>query len=92
MESGEVSINLFDIETLKIRVPVPQRYFSTIDTNTPVTLRFDALPDQTFEASVSRKIPIGNPTARTFPVRIDLANPGHWIHRETGIVSANFPN
>lgn len=79
VESGEVVVKLFDIETLKIRAPVPQRYFSTINKDTSVTVRFDALSDQTFEAGVSRKIPIGNPATRTFPVRIDLTNPDHRI-------------
>lgn len=79
VESGEVAINLFDIETLKIRVQVPQRRFSSIGVDTPAILRFDALPGTDIEASVSRKIPIGNPSARTFPVRIDLANRNHKI-------------
>lgn len=74
VETGDAMLELFDIATLRIRVPVPQRYFSVIQIGTPVKLKFDALPGQTFMLSVSKKIPIGNPTARTFPVRIDLLN------------------
>ena len=79
VESGDAVVRLFDIDTLKIRVPVPQRYFASVEPGTPVTVRFDALPDQSFEANVSRKIPIGTQDARTFPVRIDFPNPTHRI-------------
>lgn len=78
-ETGQAVINLFEIEKLKIRVPVPQRYYALIQPGTPVLIRFDALTEQTFEAFVSRKIPIADSDARTFPVRIDLANPDYWI-------------
>ncbi len=74
VETGDAMLELFDIDTLRIRVPVPQRYFSVIHVGMPVKLNFDALPGQTFTLSVSKKIPIGNPSARTFPVRIDLLN------------------
>ncbi len=79
VEPGDAILKLYDISTLRVRVPVPQRYFSLIQIGMPVQLIFDALPQQPFEASVSKKIPIANATGRTFPVRIDLANSDRLI-------------
>ena len=79
VETGDAILKLYDISTLRIRVPVPQRYFSLIQIGMPVHLIFDALPQQPFKASVSKKIPIANAAGRTFPVRIDLANSDRLI-------------
>ncbi len=79
VETGDSMLKLFDINTLRIRVDVPQRYFSAIHIGTPVKLNFDALPGRIFSLNVSKKIPIGNSMARTFPVRIDLSNSDGFI-------------
>jgi RND family efflux transporter MFP subunit len=63
-----------EIKYLRIEAPVPQFYFSRVKPGTRVAIRFDALPDQLFEAAVTATIPVSDTAARTFPVRIDLTN------------------
>lgn len=78
-ETGEALLKLYDINTIEVRVQVPQQYFSLIGKGTPVSVSFDAVAGKPVNASVSKKIPVGDPAARTFPVRIDLENQAHSI-------------
>ena len=71
--------NLIELNPLRIEVSVPQFYFNRLDINTPVTIRYDAIPDQEFTASVTAKIPVSNQTARTFPVFIQIENTNQVI-------------
>ncbi len=74
VESSTALLELVDIEVLRLEVPVPQAYFSAVDERTQVSIRMDAMPEQLFEAQVTRKIPIGDAASRTFRVRIDVPN------------------
>ncbi len=74
VQTGTPVIELVEIDTLRVDVPVPQHYFRQVEIGTPATVRFDALPDRTFEAQVTMKVPVSNPAARTFPVRIEMDN------------------
>lgn len=78
-EAGSPLLELVEIDRLRIDVPVPQRYFARIHRDSPVRLRFDAFPGRVFEATVTFKIPVGHPAARTFPVRIEIENRGRLI-------------
>jgi len=74
VETGNALLELVDVDVLRIDVPVPQRYFGRITRGTPVTLKFDAFPEQQTPAAVTKVIPVGNSAARTFPVRIEFDN------------------
>ena len=74
VETSSSLVELSEIERLRVEVGVPQNHFEATQTGTPVTVYFDALPGFILSATVSKKIPIGNSTTRTFPVRIDLDN------------------
>ncbi len=74
VDSNNALFNLIELNPLRIEVAVPQFYFNRLDVNTPVTIRYDAIPDQVFNASVTAKIPVSNQTARTFPVFIQIEN------------------
>ncbi len=65
---------LTELDPLRVEVPVPQFYFNRINVDTPVLIRFDALPKQEFDARVTTRVPVSNQTARTFPVLIDISN------------------
>lgn len=73
-------LELIEIHVLRVNVPVPQIYFSQIAIGTPATLKFDAFPERSFDATVTMKIPAGNASTRTFPVRIEIKN-------ENGIIA-----
>lgn len=72
-------IELVDTDLLRLEIPVPQFYFAAVNQNTPVQIRFDALPDKILESSVTAIIPISNSASRTFRVRIDIPNAEHQL-------------
>ena len=80
VESGEwvdtrtPLFELAQIDVLRVDIPLPQYYYNLVGVGTPVSIRFDSLPDRIFEANITMKVPMGSPSARTFPVRIDIRN------------------
>ena len=74
VETGTALFELVEIDVLRIDVPVPQYYFSQIEVGTPVIIQFDAFPDRTMEGAITMKIPVGESSGRTFPVRIEMNN------------------
>ncbi len=74
VETSTALLELVAIRRLRVDVQVPQHYFAQIGPGTPVTMRLDSLPGRVFDAAVTRKIPVGHTSARTFPVHIELAN------------------
>jgi RND family efflux transporter MFP subunit len=75
VDSSDAILELVEIDRLRIDVPVPQRYFDRVKPGTATIVRFDAEPDQLYDGEVSQRIPAGNRSARTFPIRIELDNP-----------------
>ena len=67
-------VEITELDTLRIEVPVPQFYYTRIQVGTPVRIIFDALPEQQFNAVISARVPLGTENARTFPVKIDIDN------------------
>lgn len=67
------------LNPLRIEVPVPQLYFSRINTGTPVKIKYDAIPDQEFAAQVTTKVPVSHQNTRTFPVMIRIENEDRLI-------------
>lgn len=74
VETSSPLIELVETGFLRLEAPVPQFYFSRVKPGTRVVIKFDSMPDQVFEAEITTTIPISDSAARTFPVRIDLAN------------------
>jgi RND family efflux transporter MFP subunit len=74
VETGNALFDLVEIDHLRIEVAISQRHFAQIVVGAPVAITFDALPEQRFEGKVSVKIPVGQGSTRTFPVRISLSN------------------
>ncbi len=61
-------------QTLKLRVPVPERYSAEVQLNQPVQV-FAATSAKPFAGTVTRIYPIVEPTTRTFQVEIQVPNP-----------------
>lgn len=80
VESGEwvdtrtPLFELAQIDVLRIDIPLPQYYYNHVAVGTPVSIRFDSLPDRIFNERITMKVPMGSTSARTFPVRIDMRN------------------
>lgn len=74
VETSTSLVEFIDNKLLRLELPVPQYYFQSVHKKTPVQIRFDALPNQFFESTISAIIPISDQSSRTFRVRIDIDN------------------
>ena len=72
---GDPVSELASLHDLEVRVEVPERYFSQLERGASATISFAALPDLEATGEVSTIIPRANPQARTFPLKVRLANP-----------------
>ena len=67
---GTTVVELVATSPLWVDIPVPQTYYPELRDGTPVTLHFDALPEQRFDAERVALVPVSDPTARTFTLRV----------------------
>jgi len=74
-QRSEALLELVDTEVLRVDVAVPQDHFAEIQPGTPASIRFDAMPDEPIETRITTRVAVGDPAARTFLARIELANP-----------------
>ncbi len=74
VETNTAIAELVDVGVLRLEVPVPQFYYADVDTETQVRIRLDAMPDRSFEAQVTRKIPVSDAASRTFRIWIEIPN------------------
>ena len=74
VDTGTPVLELVDTEHLRLDVQAPQDLYQAIKPDMPVTVRLDALEGETVEGNVRAKIPVNDPAARTFLVRVSLDN------------------
>jgi len=74
VQRGAPVMDIFESDVLRVDVPVPQAYFNRVNEGTPALVRFDSNPEKPVDASIDIKIPLSNPAARTFTVRIEVPN------------------
>lgn len=67
---GATVVELVAVKDLRVDIPVPQKYYPQLDGGTPVELRFDALPERSFAARPIAMVPVSDPVARTFTLRV----------------------
>ena len=67
------------MDTLRIRAPLPQRYYPRVVVGARARVRFDALPEQPFEGRVFARVALGNESSRSFPLLIDIPNRDHLL-------------
>ena len=67
---GTAVMELVDTDRLVVDVPVPQRYFPDLKEAPGITLSFEALRDVSVPAEIEALVPVSDPTARTFTVRL----------------------
>jgi len=75
VKPGDSLVELLAIDTLRLRVLLPQRYFPLVTTGSKVRIRFDALRKRQFKGRVLARIALGNENSRSFPLLIDIPNP-----------------
>ncbi|RKZ39163.1 MAG: hypothetical protein DRQ49_12300 [Gammaproteobacteria bacterium] len=75
VKPGNNLVELLAIDTLRLRVLLPQRYFPLVTTGCKARIRFDALPEREFTGLVLARIALGNENSRSFPLLFDIPNP-----------------
>ncbi len=72
---GDPAVTLVVPDPILFMVPVPERYIPSIIIGDNASVTFDALPGKIFQGRIEAVIPKADKAARTFPVRINIANP-----------------
>jgi RND family efflux transporter MFP subunit len=71
IESGESSLFVIeDLDTLMLRVNVPERELAKLSVGQPAELSFDAVPGRTFRGEIALISPYVNADTATFAVRV----------------------
>ncbi|MEO1034856.1 MAG: efflux RND transporter periplasmic adaptor subunit [Pseudomonadota bacterium] len=70
---GNGLVELVATDGLRFDFQVPQTYFAQIDADGQVSLRIDALPDQEIAGVIQAIVPVNDPGARTFLLRVVMA-------------------
>jgi RND family efflux transporter MFP subunit len=79
IEVGGPVVSVVDLGRIRITVDVPERYAVQLSHKSPVRVLVESVSDEAFLAKMSAILPEGDLNARTFPVRVELANPGFKI-------------
>jgi membrane fusion protein (multidrug efflux system) len=74
--AGMALVALNKMTTLKVSLSVPERYFTALSVGQKVSLTADAVPGQTFEASVTAINPVIDVNGRALQVQATLDNAG----------------
>lgn len=88
VEPGTAVVELVNLNGLRLDFQSPQTYYPQIGQDTEVSVRLDALPDRPLKGHVTATIPVSDPDARTFTVRVHLDHedvpviPGMSAHGE----------
>ena len=73
--AGQTLMTLNGLSTVWVEAALPQAVAGTMRAGTPVTVRADGLPDQTFHGNVETLLPDIDNATRTQRARIVIANP-----------------
>lgn len=71
---GDPVMEMVALDELEIRVEAPERYFRLLRVGGRATVSFESLPGMEVAGSISALIPRADPQARTFPVKVRVAN------------------
>ena len=72
--AGAAILTVEQIRPVKLLVNESENYYSKVQKGDKATITLDALPGETFTATVSLKYPTINAATHTFPVELALAN------------------
>ena len=72
--AGAAILTIEQIRPVKLLVNVSENYYSKVEKGDKATITLDALPGESFTATVSLKYPTINAATHTFPVELTLTN------------------
>ena len=79
IDRGGSVVTLVDLSHVRVTVDVPERYAVLIESGGHALVNIRSIGKEPLKAKVAAVLPVGNATARTFPIRVDLKNPGFRI-------------
>ncbi|MCK4619094.1 MAG: efflux RND transporter periplasmic adaptor subunit [Desulfobacterales bacterium] len=79
IDNGGPVVRLVDLKQIRITVDVPERYVVMLSPQSEVMVMIKSLTNNFFSGRIYAVLPYGDRNARTFPVRINLDNPGYKI-------------
>ena len=85
VSAGGQVVEMVDLSRVQVEVPLPERYVKDVRVQDPVTAMFDGLPDYQAQGQVFSVVAQADREARTFPINVELPNPGYVI--KSGMVS-----
>ena len=75
VETGTPVLELVEIDAVRFDTQAPQERYAELDSETPVTVRFDSAPEREFCSILLTKVPVKDPVSRTFLVRLAVDAP-----------------
>lgn len=69
---GTAVVELVDLDGLRVDFQSPQTYYPGIGQDMEISVRLDAMPERPLKGHVTATIPVSDPNARTFTVRVHL--------------------
>jgi len=75
ISEGGAVVELMSMKQLEVAIDLPERYYDSIKQGTRSTVTFEALKGVTVPGIISVIIPLADPQARTFPIRLQISNP-----------------
>lgn len=72
VETGTPVLTFVAVDRLRLDIQVPQEYFGLVAVDSPVRIRLDAEPNDPLTGRVAATVPLTDPDARTFLVRVML--------------------
>jgi RND family efflux transporter MFP subunit len=77
MYAGQMPIlTVMQINPVQTKINISETYFSKVTKGMPVTVKLDVYPGEEFTGKVKLVYPTIDERTRTFPVEIEMANPG----------------
>ncbi len=75
IDPGQAVLELVALDDVRLDFPVSEDYLADIRPDTPLTFSLSANPGRVFQGSVDTVVPITDPGARTFLLRVLAENP-----------------
>lgn len=74
VDRGDTVLELVNLDVVRVDVKVPQERFQDITMETPVTIIADSFPQDKIKASINAIVPVSDPQARAFLVRVVISS------------------
>jgi RND family efflux transporter MFP subunit len=76
IQPGDTVVDLIATDGLRIDFQAPQAVFTRVTMASEVRVRLDALPDKLFAGIIQTIVPVNDPNARAFLLRVTLGDTG----------------